>query len=85
LAWLVANTEGDVDEAIRCSKKSLELRPGSASYLDTLGRCYFAKGDLEKAVECQLQAVALEPQMKQMAKQLELFQAALEKSRRGSS
>src|SRR5207247_154988 len=26
-AWLVANTEGDFDEALRCSLQSLELRP----------------------------------------------------------
>lgn len=77
LAWLVGNTEGDFDEAVRCSQRSLELRPNRAGYLDTLGRCYYAKGDLENAVKHQTKAVELEPHSGQIQRQLELFQRAL--------
>lgn len=75
-AWLVSNTTGDFDEAVRCSHKSLELRPDTAGYLDTLGRCYYAKGDLENAVRYQRRAVELDPHSLQIRRQLELFETA---------
>ena len=49
LAWLVGNTEGDFDEALRFSLKSLELKPDEGGFYDTLARVYFAKGDVENA------------------------------------
>lgn len=76
-AWLVSNTEGDFDKAVRYSKRSLELQPGSASYLDTLGRCYYAAGDLEKAVEVQREAVAQQPYLMVMQRQLKTFEDEL--------
>ena len=57
-AWLIANTEGDYPKAVRYSRRSLELEPDTASFLDTLGRCYYSAGDYEKAVESQREAVA---------------------------
>lgn len=87
-AWLVANTEGDYVEALRCSEKSLELvraNPraigGEASLLDTLGRCHFAVGDYENAIKAQSQAVELEPESGLMASQLEVFRQALKKAK----
>ena len=74
LAWLVGNTEGDYDEALKCSQKSLEIRPNMAGFLDTLGRCYYANGDLENALKFQSQAVRLEPYSRQIKRQLEFFQ-----------
>jgi tetratricopeptide (TPR) repeat protein len=78
LAWLVGNTVGDYDEAVRLSRKSLELVPNTASYLDTLGRCYYAKGDYENAVKHQSRALELDPHSGLMRRQLELFQRALQ-------
>jgi len=78
LAWLVANTEGDYDEALQSSQRSLELRPETAGYLDTLGRCYYAKGDYKNAVLYQSRAVDLDPHSRQIRRQLEFFQKALE-------
>ncbi|HEX5446476.1 MAG TPA: tetratricopeptide repeat protein, partial [Pirellulales bacterium] len=87
LAWLLANTDGDRNEALRCSQKSLELvradpdSTGSeASLLDTLGHCYFALGDFENAVKYQSRAVKLDRQSGLMNKALNEFRAALEKS-----
>jgi tetratricopeptide (TPR) repeat protein len=79
-AWLVSNTEGDLEEALRCSQRSLELRPATAAYLDTLSRCYFAKGQYEQAVRVQRQAVKLEPFSGQIRRQLELFESTLKES-----
>jgi tetratricopeptide (TPR) repeat protein len=73
LAWLVCNTAGDKDEALQCSQKSLELMPKYAAYLDTLGRCYFAKGDFENAIKYQTLALTQEPHSGQMQRQLAMF------------
>ncbi len=78
-AWLVANTEGDQQLAVTYSKKSLELAPEEPSYLDTLGRCYYAVGDLENAVKSQRRAVELSPHYRVMQRQLALFEAELAK------
>jgi tetratricopeptide (TPR) repeat protein len=75
-AWLIANTEGDKQEALRASQRSLELRPGTAGYIDTLARCYFALGEHDKAFEEQQRAVALEPHSGLMQRQLAEFAAA---------
>ncbi|MEX2112129.1 MAG: hypothetical protein WD845_03035, partial [Pirellulales bacterium] len=87
LAWLVANTEGDADDAIRLSHKSVELvRAEAASdadfkrlgqYLDTLAHCYFAKRDYASAVKYQSEATKLDPHTRAIGRQLEVFRAAL--------
>ncbi|MCA9185138.1 MAG: hypothetical protein KDA99_05940, partial [Planctomycetales bacterium] len=75
-AWLVSNTEGDYQDALRKSERSLELMPDTAGFLDTLGRCHYAVGDLERAVEIQRRAVELEPHSGLIRGQLEFFEAA---------
>ncbi len=77
LAWLVGNTEGDLDEAIRCAQKAVELSPEAGAYYDTLARVYFARGDLPNALKYQTKAVQLEPHSLQIRRQLEEFQKAL--------
>ncbi len=76
-AWLISNTQGDQKKAVRYSLKSLELAPEEPSYLDTLGRCYYAVGDYEKAVASQAKAVELAPHFQVMQRQLALFERAL--------
>ena len=75
IAWLVSNTEGDFEKAIKQSRKSLELMPHSAGRLDTLGRAYFAVGDVENAIKYQSRAVRLQPHQQQIIRQLEQFRA----------
>jgi tetratricopeptide (TPR) repeat protein len=77
LAWLIANTEGDYQKAVEHSLRSLELSPDEPSYLDTLGRCYYAAGNLEKAVESQRKAVELAPHYQVMRRQLAQFEREL--------
>lgn len=78
--WLVSNTEGDFDEAVRLSEKSLEISPNTAAYLDTLAHCYFAKGDYAAAVKHQSRAARLEPHSKMIQDKLAKFQQALNDS-----
>lgn len=85
-AWLVSNTFGDFDKAIRASHKSVEIRQEMrqelGAYYDTLGRCYFAKGDLTNAIKYQTQALKFDPHSGQMKRQLALFEKAkLEKEK----
>jgi tetratricopeptide (TPR) repeat protein len=74
LAWLVANTQGDLAEALRFSQRSLELAGEQGSYLDTLAHVYFAKGDYASAVKNQSRAADLLPHNRAVQKQLILFQ-----------
>ena len=80
-AWLVGNTEGDLDEALRAASRAVELAPEAGGYYDTLARVYFAKGDLVHAVKQQTKAAELEPHSGQIARQLAQFRKALEESR----
>lgn len=76
-AWLVGNTEGDYEKAVRYSRRSLELLPETGGFLDTLGRCLFSAGRIEEAIEVQRRAIELEPGMQVMRRQLEEFEQAL--------
>jgi tetratricopeptide (TPR) repeat protein len=79
-AWVVGNTVGDFEQAIKFSRESLNLRgwelPG---YLDTLGHAYYGARKFEEAVLWQSKAVELDPASQAMSRQLKVFQTALEK------
>jgi tetratricopeptide (TPR) repeat protein len=79
-AWLAANTEGDLEEALRLAKRAIELVGEQGSYCDTLARVYFAKGEYANAVMHQTRAAELLPHVRAVQKQLALFRKkALEK------
>jgi tetratricopeptide (TPR) repeat protein len=88
-AWLVSNTEGDYERAVRYSHRSIELntsgKSAEASYLDTLGRCYYAVGDYENAVKYERQAIERVGHMQVMHRQLELFEKALAEKNRATN
>ena len=81
-AWLVGNTEGDFDEAVRCARKSLELQPEEGGYYDTLAHVYFGKGDLENAVKYQTKAAQLDPHSGLIRGKLELFRKKLQEKKK---
>ncbi len=78
-AWLVGNTEGDLDEAQRCAEKAVELWPDSGAFLDTLAHVHFGRGDLQNAVKHQAKAAELDPHSGLIARKLRVFRDALEK------
>ena len=82
-AWLAANTEGDLDEALRLSQRSLELVGDRGSYLDTLARVYFAKGDYVNALMHQTRAAELSPHVRAVQKQLDLVPQELKAVEKG--
>jgi hypothetical protein len=73
-AWLVANTEGDLQKAIRFSKLSLVKSFDSSSYLDTLAHCQAAAGNKAAAVRTQTLALRQEPHNRTIRKNLARFQ-----------
>ncbi|WP_436716187.1 hypothetical protein U8335_00610 [Roseiconus lacunae] len=80
-AWLVSNTEGDFDRALQCSLRSLKFASEEeiekrAARLDTCARCYFATGQIDRAIETQKEALDLEQHSLAMQRQLAEFQAA---------
>jgi len=90
VAWLVANTEGDLDEAIRYSHKAVELARTDGEppkrvggLLDTLAHCYYAKKDFSNAVRYQEEAVQLDPHTQAIGRQLKTFREALARLQSG--
>lgn len=49
LAWYLGSQNKSLQEAIGFAEKALELAPGSANVLDTLGWLYYLNGSLDKA------------------------------------
>lgn len=78
LAWLIGNTKLDLDQALKWAQKAVELHPENSAYWDTLAHVYFHRGELERAVEAQSRAVALQPGSGFLRRQLERFKRALE-------
>lgn len=81
-AWLVGNTEGDKDEALRCALKAVELRPDEGGYYDTLGHVYFGRGEYDKAVKAQTRAVELDRHSGIIRVKLEVFRKKLEETKK---
>jgi len=84
-AWLVGNTYGDFEEAVKLSEEAVkssqevvDLKSHLAGFLDTLGRCQYAAGELVKAVENQSRAAELSPESGQIRRQLEFFKSEAE-------
>ena len=73
-AWLVANTEGDVNKATRYSKLSLVKSFDNASYLDTLAHCHAAAGRPAAAIRVQRLAKRAEPFNRTIQRNLERFE-----------
>lgn len=49
LAWYLGTQNKNLQEAIGFAQKALELAPGSANVMDTLGWLYYLNGSLDKA------------------------------------
>ena len=72
-AWLIGNTEGDKDRALKSARKAVQLEPDNGAYYDTLAHVHFGRGEYEEAVKHQAKAAELEPHSGLITRQLELF------------
>jgi tetratricopeptide (TPR) repeat protein len=83
-AWLIGNTEGDLDEALRCARKAVELWPESGAYRDTLAHVHFARGELQQAVASQTKAAELQPYSGLITRKLRVFRDALDEQKKNT-
>lgn len=60
LAWLLAENQGNLDEALHLAQKSVNQIHNSAGFYDTLGWIYYKKGLYTPAIEQLKKAVALD-------------------------
>ena len=74
--------DGDLDTALKYSQRSIEMAPEYGGYLDTLAHVHFARGEYEKAVQVQTKAAELDPHSGLIARQLRVFTAKLEETKR---
>jgi tetratricopeptide (TPR) repeat protein len=51
VAFFLADTGGDLDEALRLAKNALSKIPGQPSFADTVGYIYLKKGMLDSAIQ----------------------------------
>ena len=51
LAWILADSGGDLDEALKLAKTAAEKAPDAATIQDTLGWIYYKKGSYKTATE----------------------------------
>ncbi len=79
-AWLVANTEGNQEKALKYSLESLQISNDSAK-MDTCARCYFAVGDFANAMRMQQLALKQSPYSPPLLRQLKLIEDAMEAGR----
>jgi len=61
LAWMAVQRKEKLDEALRWSKKSIELAPKESALYDTLGTVHRARGEKDLAVAAWEKAAALKP------------------------
>jgi hypothetical protein len=77
LAWMLAKTGGDLDNALAHATRAAQLDSQSAAIADTLAEVYFHRHELKKAVDAMQKCVALAPDQPREKKRLEEFQSAL--------
>jgi tetratricopeptide (TPR) repeat protein len=82
-AWLIGNTEGDLDRALEYAHKAVEMTPEmeKGGLLDTLAHCYAAKKDFENAVKYQSRAAELDPYSRQIRRALAEYRKALDETK----
>jgi Flp pilus assembly protein TadD len=80
-AWLIANTEGDQQEALLMSRRACTLSPDRSALQDTLAHCYERQGNFDAAVRAQRKAVALEPHQPSLHRALKRFEEKAKEKR----
>ncbi|WFB37884.1 tetratricopeptide repeat protein [Kiritimatiellota bacterium B12222] len=70
LAYMWAEQNQNLEQALAYSKRSNKLDPNNGSYLDTLGWIYFQQGNYKKAYNILLKAAELTPEESVIAEHL---------------
>ena len=83
LAWLIVKTDGDLDEALAHSKRSVELTPNDPAPIDTLALIHHKRGEHTEAVTHARHCVELSPGESHFREQLAEFETAAKRSHEG--
>ena len=81
-AWLVGNTEGDFDEALRVLAEIVGVAARGRRLLRHAGPRLFRQGRLENAVKYQTKAAQLDPHSGLIHKKLDVFRKKLEEEKK---
>lgn len=76
LAWLLAQSDRKLDEALKLATEAVRLMPQNAGYMDTLAEVQFRRGAFGEAAKLERRALAIDPGDAFMAEQLAKFEAA---------
>jgi tetratricopeptide (TPR) repeat protein len=76
LAWLCAQSNRKLDQAVRLAGEAVALVPDDAACLDTQAEAYFREGQAAKAIEIETHALQVKPDDVYMQKQLKRFSQA---------
>jgi tetratricopeptide (TPR) repeat protein len=79
IAWLQAECDRQLDDALLHAKRAVELEPKHTAYLDTLAEVYFKQHNYDAAIEQISKCIELEPKDQRHRKQLEKVKSARER------
>ncbi|WP_148618657.1 tetratricopeptide repeat protein [Mariniblastus fucicola] len=72
-AWACACAKRNVENGIAIAKRAVELRPGTAGYLDTLAELYHVNGQRDLAISTIRRAIEINPMRAYYHEQLKKF------------
>jgi hypothetical protein len=78
LAWMYAQCDRELEQAMTLVRRAVELAPHSAVFLDTLAEVEFRSGMIEQALETARACVRLDPRESHYRQNLIRFRAAIE-------
>jgi tetratricopeptide (TPR) repeat protein len=66
LGYVLVDSDTDLIRGLRCCRKAVDLKPGSAAYQDSLGWAYYKNGELLEARTWLRRALDAAPQQKEI-------------------
>ena len=76
VAWLCGTVKRDLDHALTCARKGVELEPRNTAILDTLSEVHFARGEYDAALAINKQCREMEPHVRHHKDNQERFERA---------
>jgi hypothetical protein len=73
-AWLAARCGQRLDDALAHAEQAVALNGEKMSYVDTLAEVHFRRGDVQRAIELEKQALKREPNNQHFQEQLRRFE-----------